>query len=215
MVIRQQVGRGSFQAEKQNEPLDPDICLFSNSKLYFWEDEYKDEKHLLESVGPDSIYGACDPSLGKSAHSGDYSAIVIVYREHKTKTKYVLVADLARRSPDRTVERIIEYARMYRISGFSVEGNHFQELMIDNLKRRVREASVRLSIRTVKNRSNKQARIAALEPEICQGWIRFSRQHQLLLDQLRGFPVAKHDDGPDALEMVVTTRHNKLTVRQF
>ena len=30
-----------------------------------------------------------------------------------------------------------------------------------------------------------------------------TRRHELLLDQLRCFPVGKHDDGPDALEMAV------------
>jgi len=38
---------------------------------------------------------------------------------------------------------------------------------------------------------------------VTQGRIRFSRRHQLLLDQLRQFPLGVHDDGPDALEMAV------------
>ena len=32
--------------------------------------------------------------------------------------------------------------------------------------------------------------------------IRFSRQDRILLDQLKYFPKADHDDGPDALEML-------------
>ena len=53
------------------------------------------------------------------------------------------------------------------------------------------------------NRANKQSRIAGLEPQVAQGRIRLCRRHQLLLDQLRQFPLAAHDDGPDALEMAV------------
>ena len=61
-----------------------------------------------------------------------------------------------------------------------------------------------LPVRTVKNQSNKRTRIENLEPEVTQGRIRLCRRHQLLLDQLRQFPLAVHDDGPDALEMAVT-----------
>jgi len=39
---------------------------------------------------------------------------------------------------------------------------------------------------------------------ISTGTLRFSRNHRLLLDQLRQFPEAAHDDGPDALEMAVS-----------
>ena len=75
--------------------------------------------------------------------------------------------------------------------------------MIGNLRRRVKEAGVPLPVHTIKNQSNKQARIANLEPEVTQGNIRLCRRHHLLLDQLRQFPLAAHDDGPDALEMAV------------
>ncbi len=95
-------------------------------------------------------------------------------------------------------------------SVFAVEGNHFQELMIGNLKRRVKEAGVSLRVYTIKSRSNKQSRIASLEPEVTQGRIRLCRRHQLLLDQLRQFPLAVHDDGPDALEMAVTASRQLL-----
>lgn len=51
--------------------------------------------------------------------------------------------------------------------------------------------------------SDKVGRIQALEALISAGKIRFSRRHQTLIDQLRRFPHAAHDDGPDALEMAV------------
>jgi phage terminase large subunit-like protein len=44
----------------------------------------------------------------------------------------------------------------------------------------------------------------AIDAEVSQGMIAFSKRHSLLLEQLRSFPGGKHDDGPDALEMAVT-----------
>ena len=137
------------------------------------------------------------------AGRGDYTGIVILYRPKRSQIKYVIAADLARRTPDQAIAWIIRYAGMYRFGVFAIEGNHFQELMAIDLKRRSKEAKVRLPLWTIKNRSNKQSRIASLEPEVTQGRIRFSRRHQLLLEQLRQFPLAVHDDGPDALEMAV------------
>ena len=120
----------------------------------------------------------------------------------------MIVADIARRTPDEAIERIIHYARMYDFYLFGVEGNHFQELMVDGLRQRAEKANVKLSVEIITNRANKQSRIASVEPEVSQGRIRFSRRHQLLLDQLRQFPLAAHDDGPDALEMAVNLAHH-------
>ncbi len=206
MEMREREGRTSFQAEKQNEPLDPQQCIFSEAKLQYWDDEYDSVPKLLAALGRDGyFYGACDPSLGHRKDRGDYSAIIILYQVRRTNVNYVIAADLARRSPDETIERIIHYARMYRFNKFGVETNQFQELMVKDLKRRADSVNVRLPIHKITNTSNKRVRIANLEPEVCQGRIRFCRSHQKLLEQLRQFPLAKHDDGPDALQMAMET----------
>jgi predicted phage terminase large subunit-like protein len=44
--------------------------------------------------------------------------------------------------------------------------------------------------------------LAALVAFTLAGIIRFRRNQTQLIDQLRYFPKADHDDGPDALEMV-------------
>ena len=92
---------------------------------------------------------------------------------------------------------------MYPFKKFGVEANQFQSLMVDNLERRANEVGVRLRVKAIESRTTKHSRIANLEPEIAQGRIRFRKRDQELLDQLRAFPHAAHDDGPDALEMAV------------
>ncbi len=204
MVMREREGRISFQAEKQNEPLDPELCIFAEANFRYWDDEHDDVERLLDALGRDGNFaGACDPSLGRRPGRGDYTAIVILFIPEGCSTAYVVAADVARRTPDQTIERIIQYARMYPFLAFVVEANNFQQLMIDNLNRRSGEVGVSLPVYPIDSRSNKQSRIASLEPEITQGRIRLCRRHQLLLDQLQQFPLAKHDDGPDALEMAV------------
>jgi predicted phage terminase large subunit-like protein len=76
--------------------------------------------------------------------------------------------------------------------------------MVKDLERRAHQANTPIYVENIKNRANKQQRIMAIDAEVSQGMIAFSKRHSLLLEQLRSFPGGKHDDGPDALEMAVT-----------
>jgi predicted phage terminase large subunit-like protein len=214
MLTRLREGESTFQAEFQNEPLDPDQCLFSKADIVYWDDTYESPEALLAAMGQTRheragcFYGACDPSLGGNPTKGDFSAIVILFKPRRSEVKYVVAADIARRTPDETIERILHYARMYRFSNFGIETNQFQEVMADNLRRRASELGVAMPIHKIKNRSGKQQRIAGLESEVSQGLLVFARRHVALMEQLRSFPLGKHDDGPDALEMAVATSAN-------
>jgi hypothetical protein len=56
------------------------------------------------------------------------------------------------------------------------------------------------------NDTNKLVRLRRLSPHLAAHRIRLKANSpgtQLLLDQLRQFPTAEHDDGPDALEMAL------------
>jgi predicted phage terminase large subunit-like protein len=205
MVIREREGLHSFQAEKQNEPIDSEQCIFAENNFHYWDDEHADENALRAAHGKNGgvFYAACDPSLGRRTGQGDYTGIVILYQSRKPRINYVVVADLARRSPDKTLEKIIQFTAMYPISRFAIETNQFQSLMLVDIVRRAKKAGVRTSFVPIESRTHKESRIASLEPEVTQGRIRFSRRHHLLLDQLRQFPHAAHDDGPDALEMAI------------
>lgn len=83
--------------------------------------------------------------------------------------------------------------------------------MVDDLKHRLCQKGLRTSVKAVHHSTQKQARIFSLEPYITQGILRFDSKHQTLLQQLTQYPMAKNDDGPDALEMAVETAH---TVRR-
>jgi len=196
-------GRFSFQAEKQNQPIDPAECVFRDEHFRYWDDEFASPALLMEHYrGRCTIVGACDPSLGHRANKGDFSAIVTLLKPHKSKLVYVLDASLERCSPDKTLDRIVQLAQVYRYNTFYVESNGFQERLVTDLRERSRRAGVSLNIRTKVNKSDKVARIQSLEPMVSQGNLIFSRRQSLLLDQFRQFPYG-HDDGPDAIEMAL------------
>jgi predicted phage terminase large subunit-like protein len=203
MVMRETEGPRSFQSEKQNEPIDPQLCVFKEQDLMFWDDKYRDVQHLIQCIGSKArFYGACDPSMGKNKR-GDYTAIVVLMKDYSTKIIYVIAADLSHLTPSGAIDKMTEYARMYGFERFAIESNNFQQLMVNELKQRIVAHGRRLIVHEITNRSNKQSRIMGLEPYVKQGYLRFSRKHTLLLSQLTQFPLAKNDDGPDALEMAV------------
>ena len=204
-------GLAAFQAEKQNEPIDPQQCIFTREIFQYWSDDYSDVFSLLEHLGPGcDIFGACDPSMGRRDNRGDYSAVIILCRDKDCENLYVLNADIARRDPDETIEAIAHYARLYDakwydIESFAVEVNQFQYVILQKLIRRMDSTGVHsvMDIKEITNTRHKGSRIAGLQPEIAMGTLLFSRDQRLLLEQAWGFPVAKYDDGPDCLEMAV------------
>ncbi|MBX3388631.1 MAG: phage terminase large subunit [Phycisphaeraceae bacterium] len=204
MTMRVREGRTSFQSEKQNQPVDPEQCIFREENIRYWDKEFPTAADLYERFkGKCRIAGACDPSVGSRSGRGDYSAVITLLRPTNSQLIYVLDASLEICTPDRTIARIIDRAKLYRYGYFHVEANGFQQLLVEQLKARARESGTSLPVTSVTNSTDKRARIMALEPLISQGHLMFSRRQLLLIEQLRQFPLGAHDDGPDALEMAV------------
>ncbi len=104
------------------------------------------------------------------------------------------------------VDTALEIQRTFAPDLFGVETNQYQQLLAHELLRRAAERRMLVPLRSIDNYVNKQVRIRRLTPYLAQNRIRFkgdSPGARLLVEQLRDFPHADHDDGPDALEMAV------------
>lgn len=209
-------GEAIFQAEFQNEPLDPEACIFARAKITYWDDTPMTSAQFLKRHGfafgrchPGEFFGACDPSLGKKEARNDYTGIVILFRPSNSQACYVVEADVERWGPDATIDRIVQLCKIYPVRRFVVETNQFQQMLYSNLKARLEAETYCTHLMGIENRTNKHQRIMGLEPEIIKGRLVFSRQHTRLLQQMRSFPGGKHDDGPDALEMAVASANQR------
>ena len=206
MAMRIREGRFSFDSEKQNEPVNPDDCYFQESDFHFWDDEFDSAESLIDAIGEHGrIYGACDPSLGKAGRGADDTAIISLLRDDRTSMLYVLDADIRRRKPSTIISGVIEYDRLRHYARFGVEVNQFQEFLADELRRQSDLVSAHVPVSNIRHTTDKLGRIQRLQPLVSSGTLRFSRRHLRLFEQLRQFPHAAHDDGPDALEMAVET----------
>ena len=204
MEMRIVEGRAAFDAEKQNEPIDAENSLFDSEKLTYWDDLYKSEEELLQSLGDDvTIYGAWDPSLGVTGRNGDDSAVVTIAKDGDSGKYYVLDAIIEKYKPSQMIPVIVELSKRRDFRKFVVEGNQFQEVVANQLEDAAKEAGIHLRMEAETNTKNKVARIQGLEALTASGGLVFCRKHRLLMQQLREFPRGAHDDGPDALEMAV------------
>ena len=119
---------------------------------------------------------------------------------------YVIDADIERRHPDRIIADVLEKERWLRASfgrgykKFGAETNQFQWFLKEELAKASARAGLYLPIIEVQQSADKTLRIQTLQPDIKNKYIKFNPRHKLLMKQLEHFPMADHDDGPDALE---------------
>ena len=85
---------------------------------------------------------------------------------------------------------------------WGIESVQFQEFLRTELVKRSAQAGVPVPARALKPITDKLLRIESLQPHMVNGLIRLHPSQTTLIDQLRHFPKADHDDGPDALQML-------------
>jgi len=208
MCMRVDSGSVAFDREKQGVPLSGDLCEFPEE--YFqkivWFETWPDK--------PKIKLMALDPSKGRDAHRGDYSAYVMLSIDNNDN--YFVQADMQRRPVAKLVADGVKLFREFEPDAFGVESNQFQELLCTEFERHI-DSSPGTNYRpwSINNHKSKLVRIGRLGQYLSANRIRFKqncRDTQLLIDQLREFPLGDHDDGPDALEMAIRLADEVLHV---
>lgn len=199
MERRAEIGHQAFEAEKQGSPINPESCewpekYFTHDKFFF--DQWPNSAETAVRVI------AVDPSKGKDAGRGDYSAIVKLAVD--SSGVFYVDANLKRRPVDQIIADTLEEHRRFRPLKLGIETNQFQSLIVEELLEEATARDVHVDVVELDNRVKKQMRIRRLSPLLAQRRLRFRRGSEgaaLLVQQLRDFPVGDFDDGPDALEM--------------
>ena len=200
MVMRVTEGEAAFNSEEQNEPVNPEDCIFNEE----WFDYYNEAETDFHDRSF-QFFGFVDPSLGKTKKS-DYSAIITMAKHKTTGYLYVMEADIERRHPDRIITDILEKERRLRrdygrgYKKFGAETVQFQWFLKEELAKASAKAGLYLPIEEVPQTSDKTMRIQTLQPDVKNHYIKFNKRHKLLLEQMKYFPMGAYDDGVDALE---------------
>lgn len=172
-----------------------------------WPEEYFGS-HIWADRWPEAfeVVGiGVDPSKGKNAKRGDYSGIVSV---GLSGGLLWVDADLERRPTDKIVSDTIAMLGRTRAQVVNFESNGFQEQVAQTFEQACWNAGhVGLAVMFTENTGNKELRLQwRLGPQLAQKRLRFRDTPgcRLLVSQLKEFPLGRHDDGPDALEMAIS-----------
>jgi predicted phage terminase large subunit-like protein len=204
MTIRA-TNRLAFGSEYQNDPIDSSTAIFH--KIWYYEPEDVNMEEM-------DIYGACDPSLGKTKRS-DPSVILTIGRHRKTGILYVLDTDRKRRTPDQIIQDIFNKTSVYEYMNFNIETIAFQQMFKDEVAKRSAEQGIYLPVREFKSTIKKEVRISALEPLVTNGQIRFLATQKDLIEELERFPRSATDDLLDGLNMAVDLAKKRSSGLKF
>jgi len=191
MKIRARDGHDTFDSEYQNDPVAGDNAPFAKA-IQFW----------VNRLNQWLFYGACDPSLGKHGASRDPSAIGVGGYNRETGILDVVEAQIKKRLPDKIIEDVIAMQLEYRCLVWGVEAVQFQEFLRTELVKRSAARGIPVPARAIVPHADKILRIESLQPHMVNGLIRLHPSQTTLIEQLRHFPKADHDDGPDMLHML-------------
>ncbi|MDB5334893.1 MAG: hypothetical protein JWN70_512 [Planctomycetaceae bacterium] len=196
MTWREDKGETAFEAEKQGNAAATGATefrsdLFSGS---IWFDTWP----LLTLKAM-----ALDPSKGQNERN-DYSAYV--WGGLAEDGKIYVDANIARRDATRLVDDGISIYRDFRPHSVGIESVMFQQLLVTIFRSRLQGGNLIMPIRELYPHEQKVVRIRKLTPYLTSGQIKFragSLGAEMLVDQLKWFPTGQHDDGPDALQMLI------------
>lgn len=180
----------AFDCEYQNDPTNDEASFFSS--MQYWVQPCRDWV----------FYGSHDPSLGKNNKSRDPSATLVGGFDREHGILDVVESTVARRTPDLQLSHIIQFQRDYNCLVWAFEAIQFQEFLRQVLIARSAKEGIPVPALPVYPHTDKNLRIESLSPHVFNGLIRFNQAHTVLNSQLRHWPEADHDDGPDALEML-------------
>lgn len=180
----------SFDCEYQNDPTNEEEATFTGIK--FWV-------HMGDRW---VYYGAVDPSLGKKNKARDPSAILVGGYDRQKGLLHVVEASIKRRIPNLIIEDVVRFQREYNCLVWACEAVQFQEFLRTRIIEVGKQRGIAVPTRAIIPNTDKDLRIESLEPYVSNGEILLHASQTILYDQLRHWPEADHDDGPDALQML-------------
>lgn len=165
-----------------------------------------------------TMFGACDPSMGKGEKS-DPSALVAGAWDREKGKLHVVEASIKRRVPSKLEADLIAFQQEYRCQAIGFENNNAYEHMRQTFISTGLAKGVALPLVAVTATVDMEVRIDSLEPYITDAFdprILFSPALTLLLAELDSWPEKQsshHYDGLSALHilwMIATTRSGAM-----
>ncbi len=163
-----------------------------------WFDDWPNPTEGIRVVSLDS-------SKGRGGKTGDYSSFCLIHwHDHTLWTDFDLAND---RDSSIIAQTAIDIQRRWNPHFFAIEEEFGGATLLADIQRRADDLRLPMAVTLLgSDQIQKEVRIRRLTPYLSQGMMRFKRNSpsaKLAVDQIRSFPQAAHDDGPDSAEMAV------------
>ncbi|MDT2293945.1 hypothetical protein P7H15_15565 [Paenibacillus larvae] len=181
-------GRKRLNTEYQNNPIDEESAIFVPGKVPL----LRRIRHLrpVRTHDPDGPYTHFGTLHKARTGRSDYNAYPLRLRRcRRTGVLYVLDAWAqkcqAHVAPKVAAEKIIEYEhRVFAVETVGAQFDMYRQLQEELSRRKI----YRTRIKSFSSKTKKEELVESLEPLIESGFLRFSRSHRLLLEQMEQFP---------------------------
>lgn len=145
---------------------------------------------------------ALDPAEGKK--TGDYTAAVFC---GWAQGRLWVDSDLEKVPPEAGVGMALDLWDKHNATCIGAEAQTMRSLLVREFRSQCRDRGIVVpSLHIIRQHEAKHTRIMSLGGYLARGMLRFlpNKGNRLLVRQLKEFPNADHDDGPDALHMAVS-----------
>ena len=105
--------------------------------------------------------------------------------------------------------------RRRQIIAWSFEAVQFQEFLMTELAKAAAKQHIHVPAVPIKPTTDKMLRIESLQPHMKNSFILLHPSQTTLITQLKHFPMADHDDGPDALHMLWEIARKRSQIYDF
>lgn len=239
MKERMTIGRKAFNAEKQMIPFLSDESLLTKIHWFTQNHTNKEGKECIKIEDTGALievtqeilqehrfdyYYALDPATGERKTQSykkelSFSARVLGMKDRKTGKMYIFQVIMDRKAPSEVIDEMYELHRKYNFVRLGVETNLFKDLFGDVIKMKRKEfrgkydEDIYLPIYEIYANEKKEQRIYTIEPPITRGDVMFSKSLiPKFVTQLEDYPNCTHNDGLDALEILlkISDPKNKL-----
>lgn len=182
----------------QQQPGHAETQIFHAEWFRYWEELPEDLIYLT----------VCDPAF-KKKETSDYSVVMTVGL--KEEKMYIVDITRGKYDPSELIEKIIHQVKKWKPVKVGVEAYAAQTVIGYFLQERLQEEGLDAGYEEILQKGSKEAKIQRLEPKWRNGRIFHHRTMVDLEKELLDFPIGKHDDIIDCVQMFDEFHLHKLS----
>jgi phage terminase large subunit-like protein len=194
--LKAKQGSYLFASQYENNPVDEAQMIFEDEWLRFYTDDEPTDG---------LVYMAVDPAISEKRKSDSIVIAAVMLRPNRDVVVLEYIERKATKNdPDQTINEVFEMAARRKPLTIWVETIAYQKALKNLLDKEALKRRIYLPLKDFADYSadSKNVMIRGLQPIAQRGNLWMRRWHKSLIQQLKDFPYAAHDDVANAVAIV-------------